>query len=141
MKTLIAWIVVVIAALAGAYGVYTLELRMQEQEATINRLTEAQDAAQEREKAARKAVVARQAKIASEARKFDTGQEALKTALQAEKEWNDTEVPQGVQDALHGPGNGIAGDSGGPVSDWLRDDEVRGGVPGAGGAGAGLPNP
>lgn len=66
-------------------------------------LTEAQNRAVEREKLDRKVLVARQAKIASQARKIAQAQEALSEALQRNKDWSDTDVPDEVQKALAGP--------------------------------------
>ena len=72
-------------------------------------LVEAQNRAIEREKSDRKVLVARQAKIASQARKLAEAQQALSKALQRNKDWSDTDVPDEVQKALGGP-------SGGPVA-------------------------
>lgn len=123
--TLALWVGVVLA-LAGLGYLYThsqtqvdrLELQLAQQITLTEQARKASIQAQERLKSERKVLVAREAKIASQARKFTQAQEALKTALQAEKEWNDTEVPTAVREALlqasdgrHGPSD--SADSGG----------------------------
>lgn len=65
-------------------------------------LTEAANRAQEAAKRDRRISVARQAKIASQARKLAQAQEALSEALQRNKAWSDTDVPDEVQKALTG---------------------------------------
>lgn len=70
-------------------------------------LTEAQNRAVEREKLDRKVLVARQAKIASQARELAQAQEVLSEALQRNNDWRDTNVPDEVQNALHGPSTGL----------------------------------
>lgn len=71
-------------------------------------LMEAHNRAVEREKLDRKVLVARQAKIASQALKLSEAQQALSEALQRNKEWNDADVPDEVQKALGGPSGGPA---------------------------------
>ena len=71
-------------------------------------LTEAAERAVERQKLDRQVLVARQAEIASQARKLAQAQEALSEALQRNKDWSDTDVPDEVQKALHGPSSGPA---------------------------------
>lgn len=66
-------------------------------------LTEAAERAVEREKLERKVLVARQAKIASKQRELEQAREALQNALQRNKTWSDTDVPDDVQKALGGP--------------------------------------
>jgi hypothetical protein len=63
-------------------------------------LMEAQKRAVEREKRDRAVLVARQAKIVSQGRKLAEAQEALSEALQRNKSWSDTDVPDEVQKAL-----------------------------------------
>lgn len=71
-------------------------------------LTEAAERAQARLISDRKVLVARQAKIASQARKLAQAQRALSEALQRNKAWSDTDVPPEVQKALGGPAGGPA---------------------------------
>lgn len=59
------------------------------------------------EQRARKALVARQAANAVEARRFKQVQEALSEALQRNKTWSDTDVPPDVQNAVNGPSDGL----------------------------------
>ena len=70
-------------------------------------LTEASKRAVEREKSDRKVLVARQAKIASKQRELEQAREALQNALQRNKDWSDTDVPDEVQKALGGPSDGL----------------------------------
>ncbi len=79
--------------------------------ATLEGLTEAQNQAQERSKSDRQVLVARQARIASEARKLAQENEGLRAALQRNKSWSDTDVPPEVQDALLGRSDGLGGPS------------------------------
>jgi uncharacterized protein HemX len=66
-------------------------------------LMEAQNRAIQREQADRKVLVARQAKIAAQARKLAQANSALSEALESNKAWSDTDVPTDVQEALRGP--------------------------------------
>lgn len=61
------------------------------------------DRATEREKQDRLLLVARQAKIASQARELAGTVHDLTEALQRNKPWSDTHVPDDVQKALRGP--------------------------------------
>lgn len=63
-------------------------------------LVEAQKQAVERQKRDRKVLVARQAEIASQARKLAQAQEALSEALTKNKVWANEPVPNEVQEAL-----------------------------------------
>lgn len=63
--------------------------------------------AQERAKADRKVLVARQAKIATQGRKLAEQEQSLQNALQANKSWSDTDVPDDVQKALSGSHSGL----------------------------------
>lgn len=75
---------------------------------TENRaLIDEQKRAVEREDRDRKVLVARQAKIASQARKLAQAQQSLSEALQRNKDWSDTDVPDDVQKALGGPSGGL----------------------------------
>ena len=129
MRATLALLVGVVLAISGLGYLYSrslthigvLETHLAAQTARTERSDKALKRAQERFKSERQVLVARQAQNASEARKFDMAQEALQTALQAEKEWNDTEVPPAVREALLGPSGGRHGDSGGPDSDGLRN--------------------
>ena len=68
-----------------------------------NRLSEAAERAQARLKYDRQVLVARQAKIAAQARKLAEQEMALQNALESNKTWSDTDVPPEVQSALSGP--------------------------------------
>lgn len=68
--------------------------------------TEALERAVERQKQDRQVLVAREAKIASQARKLAQAQQSLSEALQRNKDWSDTDVPDDVQKALGGPSGG-----------------------------------
>ena len=74
-----------------------------------NRLTEAAERAQARLKYDRQVLVARQAKIAAQARILDATKTELQNALRANKSWSDTDVPPDVQNALRGPSDGSGG--------------------------------
>jgi hypothetical protein len=54
----------------------------------------------------RKVLVARQAQIASQARELTKAREGLSQALQANKDWSNTNVPTDVQKALTGRSEG-----------------------------------
>lgn len=55
-------------------------------------------------------LLAKERDIALQARKTREAQQALHTALQGEKDWNDTEVPTSVQKALLGnPSDPVSG--------------------------------
>lgn len=103
-----------IAALAalmviiGALG-YTVKQQVASAavlKAEVKSLTDAQKQAATRLKKDRATLVAREAKIASQARKLADAQQALSNALQAEKAWSDTDVPTTVQKALTGDSGG-----------------------------------
>lgn len=70
-------------------------------------LTEAAEQAQRRAKSDRKVLVARQGEIASQARKLAEAEQALSEALQRNKAWSDTDVPDDVQKALQDPRAGL----------------------------------
>lgn len=70
-------------------------------------LLDEQKRAIEREDRDRKVLVARQAKIVSQARKLAQAEQALSEALQRNKAWSDTDVPDDVQKALGGAGSGL----------------------------------
>ena len=96
-----------VLALGGTtYGLWQRQAALADQNKT---LTEAVERAVEREKRDRKVLVARQAEIASQARKLAQAQRTLSEALQANKSWSDTDVPPDVQNALGGPSGGLAG--------------------------------
>lgn len=65
-------------------------------------LLDEQKRAIQREDRDRKVLVARQAKIALQARKLAQTEQALSEALQRNKAWSDTDVPDDVQKALGG---------------------------------------
>lgn len=96
-----------------ALGLYVQSARLKASEVSVQTLTaerdravEAQNRAAERLSQTRKVLVAREAKIASQARKITEAQDALQNALQAEKAWSDTDVPTPVQKALLGRSDG-----------------------------------
>ena len=94
-----------VLALGGTtYGLWQRQAALADQNKT---LTEAVERAVEREKRDRKVLVARQAEIASQARKLAQAQRTLSEALQANKSWSDTDVPPDVQNALSGPSEGL----------------------------------
>lgn len=64
--------------------------------------SEALERATVREDRDRKVLVARQAKLASTARKLAEAQQALSEALQRNPDWSNTNVPTDVQEALGG---------------------------------------
>jgi hypothetical protein len=66
-------------------------------------LTEAAEQAARATKRDRQVLVARQAEIASTARKLAQAQRGLAEALQRNNSWSDTHVPDDVQKALAGP--------------------------------------
>jgi len=71
-------------------------------------LKEAADRALVREKRDRQVIAANQNKIALQARRWAETQQALTEALQRNKAWSDTDVPDDVQKALRGPAGGPA---------------------------------
>ena len=88
------------------YLVYSGAGEIAELKQTNNGLTEAAERAAERLKSDRKVLVARQAQIASQAVLLARSEAALQNALQANKSWSDTNVPDEVQKALAGPSGG-----------------------------------
>lgn len=94
-------------AVALGFGIqsYRLEALRADNAAVLadrDRLTEAHNRAVEGLKRAQRTLRTREAEIASQARLLAEAQEGLKSALQAEKEWKDTDVPPAVQKALGG---------------------------------------
>lgn len=69
-------------------------------------LSKALSRAVERGERDRRVLVAREAKIASEAHKLAQAQEALSQALQRNNAWSDTDVPTEAQQALQGRSGG-----------------------------------
>lgn len=111
-KALISLIGLLLAACLGlGYLAYSQTEKVAVLQEANKSLTEAADRAQKRMKADRKVLVARQAKIASQARILAASEAALQEALQRNKTWSDTDVPPDVQEALGGPP--------GPVPDGL----------------------
>lgn len=111
-----------VIALGGlSYGQYERNKALGAQNKS---LTEAVERAAEREKQDRKVLVARQAEIASQARKLKQANAALSEALNSEtavyldshgvlqrnKSWSDTDVPSDVQKALQGRSDSPAAD-------------------------------
>ena len=83
-----------VLALGGTtYGLWQRQAALADQNKT---LTEAVERAVEREKRDRKVLVARQAQIALQARKLAEAQQGVVEALQRNKSWGDTDVPEDV---------------------------------------------
>lgn len=115
-KALISIIITLAVALGGVVYLYKRDIKaVAEENATLTahlyRATEASKRAQERSKRDAKALVAREAEIASQARKLAEAQQGLQKALGAEQEWSNTNVPTDVQNALSrasgGSGDGL----------------------------------
>ena len=70
--------------------------------------SEALDRAAVRAKRDADTLVANEAEKALQTRKLDHTQQALSEALQRNKTWSDTDVPEDVQKALSGPSDGLA---------------------------------
>lgn len=109
MTNPIAGLVLILAMLlAGAgYGLKTQYDSIHDLRTANEVLTEAAERATARAKQDRKVLVARQAQVASTARKLAQAERALQEALQANKPWSDTDVPEDVQRALGGPSSGL----------------------------------
>ncbi len=75
--------------------------------ARIEVLEAASERAARRAKSDAKALVAREAKIASTARKLAASEQALQNALQRNNDWSNTNVPTDIQRALGGAGSGL----------------------------------
>lgn len=109
MKQLIA-ILVVALALCG----WALRLEIQDGAARKSQLsakTDALERAGRRVKSDAKALVAREAKIATTARKLAQAEASLTEALQRNNDWSNTNVPLDVQEALGGAADGLPSDS------------------------------
>ena len=129
VKATIITAVVVVLAFAGLGYLYNYEHKarvLAEQRA--EQAHEAMNEAQQRSKRVVDMLVARERKIASQARKSAQAQAAVSEALQRNKSWSDTDVPPDVQQALTGPFNGLEGRSPGagsglpePVGGLLSD--------------------
>ena len=89
------------------YLVYSGGQEIAELKQTNKSLTEAAERAASRAKLDRQVLVAKQAQVASQALKLAQAQEALSEALQRNKSWSDTDVPDDVQRALGGPSGGL----------------------------------
>ena len=100
----IAALLLVVAGLGYTVKQQVASAAVLKQEVKV--LTDAQKQAATRLKKDRATLVAREAKIASQARKLADAQQALSEALQAEKAWSDTDVPTPVQKALTGDSGG-----------------------------------
>ena len=107
--TLIGWSVLLALVLLLGYATYTGIGERAVLQAANEALTEASARAVEREKSDRQVLVARQAEIAAKQRELKQVQEALSEALQRNKAWSDTDVPDEVQSALGGAPSGLAG--------------------------------
>lgn len=110
MKTTIITVCVVVALLTGGGYLYKGAVERESALRTqLNALTEAQKQAEKRRKSDRKVLVATQAKIASQGRKLALTESALSEALQRNKSWSDTDVPDDIQKALYGASDGLGG--------------------------------
>lgn len=109
LTKVLATLVVVLLAAVIALGVVARSAWVDGQYLkTENKaLLDEQKRAIQREDRDRKVLVARQAKIASQARKLAQTELALSEALQRNKAWSDTDVPDDVQKALGGAGSGL----------------------------------
>lgn len=105
--TLIGWSVLLALVLPLGYATYTGIGERAVLQAANEALVEAVDHAAERAAEDRKVLVARQAEIASQARKLAQTQQALSEALQRNRSWSDTDVPLDVQKALSRPSDGL----------------------------------
>lgn len=114
MKTAIGILTLIVAFLSA--GLWVTAGQKASLGTQLQALQEATKQAQERSVRDRKALVARQAEIASKTRELARAQRNLTEALGANKTWSDTDVPPDVQDALLGHSGG----PGGP-SDGLQD--------------------
>lgn len=122
---LVSVIAVLVLALAWAFATIRNDaVQAGVLRADLKALTEAQERAVERRKKDLATLVARERKLASKARELAEAQEALYTALQREKTWSDTDVPDTVQTALQGDSGGSNFD---PAS--LLDRENQDGNP------------
>lgn len=110
MKTTIIAACMVAAILTGGGYLYkNAVVRESALRAQLDALTEGQKQAEKRRKSDRKVLVATQAKIAVQGRKLARAEAALSEALQRNKSWSDTDVPDDVQKALHGAADGLGG--------------------------------
>jgi hypothetical protein len=104
MTKILAGIILALVLLAAGLG-YTVK-RQAGQVAALEvkqeALSKALNQAAERVRRDRKALVAREAANAAQARKLAQAQEALSEALQRNKTWSDTDVPTDVQEAIVG---------------------------------------
>jgi uncharacterized protein HemX len=103
------YLIAALLALSGLLG-WGLYYQIQQNAVLVverDGATEALERAVERQKLDRQVLVAREAKIASKQRELARAQEALQNALQANKSWSDTDVPDDVQKALGGPSGGL----------------------------------
>lgn len=107
-KALASLVLILAMLLAGAgYGLKSQYDSIHDLRAANEVLTEAAERATARAKQDRQVLVARQAQVASTARKLALTERALQEALQANKSWSDTDVPEDVQRALGGPSSGL----------------------------------
>jgi hypothetical protein len=92
--------------IATGYGLYAQIGVTAALKSEVTALNAASERAAVRLKKDAKALAAREAKIAAQGRKLAEAQTALSAALQQEKDWSDTQVPDSVQKALNGPPGG-----------------------------------
>lgn len=131
MRTTIALTLALLAAILSAwYLVYTGREEVALAESRTEAAVQALHESEARSKRVADMLVARERKIASQARISAQAQAAVSEALnsiavfkdrhgvlQRNKSWSDTDVPPDVQEALTGRSGGLGGDSGGVLSD------------------------
>lgn len=101
-------IIAIIAALGiCGYGWYAEIRHGAEQNAALQAKSDALERAARRVKSDAKALVAREAEIASKRRILIAEERRLQNALQRNIDWRNTNVPDDVQKALGGAGNGL----------------------------------
>lgn len=103
------YIIAILLALSGllGWGFYHQTLAVSVLGEQNKSLTEAAEQAARRAKHTRQVLVARQAKLASQARILAQTESALSEALQRNKAWSDTHVPDDIQKALQGDPGGM----------------------------------
>lgn len=110
MRSLI--IALIVALGLSGYGLYVSIGKVAAQKIELSQKNDALERAARRVKSDRKVLVAREAVIASTARKLAAESRKLQDALQRNNDWSNTSVPADVQEALAGPSDGLAWDSG-----------------------------
>lgn len=102
-RILLGIILALVLAVAGlGYAVKLRAGQVAKLEAHSEALGKAIDRAAERIRQDQKALVAREAENAAQARKLEKAQSQLAAALEANQEWSEQAVPQDVQGAING---------------------------------------